>query len=257
MERPYTICHTLACSCGTIEAIHVTYLHSFSWSAFLNCYVCFWFLWSLFECQVLGHLISLSRKPLWKFFCFLTPIILCAFFTKLIPYANYLSYSWPFFALGMLARFRNFSYRSINSYWLFSIIPAFIAFCFFRDDWYIYVCPLRINMESIGVALFRFIAAITSGTVFLALMHQYARKLRIAKIGQATLGIYVIQCVICTIASQFDYPEFCKQIWFITIISILVFGISYCTYLLTRKIPLAGIMVYGDLPEHKSVKKAL
>lgn len=239
---------------GTIEAIHVTYLHSFSWSAFLNCYVCFWFLWSLFECQVLGHLISLSRNPLWKFFCFLTPIILCAFFTKLIPYANYLSYSWPFFALGMLARFRNFSYRSINSYWLFSIIPAFIAFCFFRDDWYIYLSPLRFSLESIGIALFRFIAAITASTFFLALMHQCAAKLRIAKMGTATLGVYIVHSVLCFFAENVDYPPFCAHPCIILSVSVLLYTVSYFIYHITSKIPIANLMVYGVLPVNNANK---
>ena len=233
---------------GTAEGILLTYQHSFSWTSFLGCYICFWFLWSLFECQVLGHLISLTSNPLWKTICLFAPIVLCVIFPKSIPYANYLSFSWPFFALGMLARSRNFSYRSINRFWLFSIFPAFAAFYFFKDDWYIYLSPLRFSLESIGIALFRFIAAIAAGAFFLALMHQCAALLRIAKMGTATLGIYIIHSALCFFAHHIEYPPFCLQVYWFICFSILLYVVSYHIFRITSKIPIINIMAYGNFP---------
>lgn len=232
---------------GSLEAIYITYQHSFSWSAVLNCFICFWFLWSLFECQVLGHLILIIAHPLWKFVCLFLPITLCVFFPKCLPYADYLSFSWPFFALGMFARFKNFKHETISSNWLWMFFPATAAFFFFRNDWYIYLCPLRASLASIGIAAFRCAAAVSAGAFFLALMHQCAAKLRIAKLGTATLGIYVVQSVFCVISGRFDYPDFCSQIWFIIFLSLLLYIIAFYVYQFTRKIPLVGAMAYGDL----------
>lgn len=238
---------------GSCEAImYIVYQHSFSWSSFLGCYVLCWFLWCLFACHILGHVTALFTHPIWKTICFLVPIVPCILFPNSIPYANYLSYAWFFFALGIFAKSRNFNSGHINRNWLWAIFPACLMFIFFKDDWYIYLCPQRGPLESAGIALFRFIAALFSGAFFLALMHQCAAWLRIAKIGSATLGIFILQSFACAYASKLEYPPFCTQTWFICGVSLLVFLIAYYIYVLTKRLPLVGFLLYGNLPTNES-----
>ena len=55
-----------------------------------------------------------------------------------------------------------------------------------------YLSPLSMNLNSVGIWLFRIAAAVCSGAVFLAVMKYLPLKMP-AKIGTATLGIYVLQ----------------------------------------------------------------
>ena len=188
---------------------------------------------------------AIPYKAIRVIFLFL-PIIICVLLRNYIPYADYISFAWPFYILGMFARHMGFNRNHINKNWFWAIIPAAGAFLLYKEHWFIYLSPLRFSAESIFIALFRILAALASGTVFLALMHQCAAMLRIAKLGLATLGIYVVQTVICYMSSRCTYPALFSETWVILPLSFLVFLLSYYTYQVTRLIPFAGTLFYGD-----------
>ncbi len=239
-------------SLGSLQLILLLSKSALTLGDCFGCYVCLWFLWSLFECQVFGCILLHYKQPVWRFIWILIPLLLNIYYPRSIPYAEYMSFTWPFYLIGMWARFKGFNSNHINARWYWALPAAILLYFLFQNSWYIYLSPLSFSFESAGIAIFRIAAALTSGTVFLALVHQCAAKLRIAKIGTATLGIYVIQCVLCNLASQFTYPPFCSQEWFMIPLSLLIFFLAYHTYLLTRKIPLVGTLIYGDPIHRKS-----
>lgn len=236
---------------GTLEALLIYTQKAISVQDFLSCYVCLWFLWSLFECQVFGHILISIPHGTWKALVLALPIAISLFFPNSIPYADYLCFSWPFFAIGLYARHRRFTSDSFNARWLWCLIPAAVLLYFFDDGWYIYLAPLKLTAESAFIACYRIIAAIFAGATFLAIMRYISVKLNLEKSGASTLGIYIVQAVICTTASKFSYPAIYSELWVIIPVSLLVYCISYYTYLLTRKVPLAGLLFYGDVGKRK------
>lgn len=217
-----------------------------------KCYVCLWFLWSLFECQFCAYLLQSTPNVIIRLCVLCLPFVLCLGTPQYIPYADYLGLAWPCFVVGMFSRHKGFSRLSITPRWYWATPAAILCFCLFQDDWYVYTCPLSLSLSSIGVALFRLIAAFSSGCVFLALMHQCSDRLHLANIGTATLGIYVIQSVVFKVASHLYLPAYLAQTWVILPASLAIFYLSYFTYILTRKLPIAGTLVYGDIPPRKA-----
>lgn len=233
-------------SMGTLQLILLICTQPVSMSRALNCYVCLWFLWSLLECQIFGHLLMTLPHLVWRAVTLLLPVVTCILLRKYIPYADYISISWPFYVLGMYARHKGFSRQQINARWFWAVIPAVAAFFLYKDNWYIYLAPLTFSAESLYIALFRIVAAIASGAVFLALVHHCAALKCTARFGLASLGIYVVQAVLCTVANRFNFPPVFSQVWVILPLSLLAFLLSYFIYRVTRKLPLAGMMLYGD-----------
>lgn len=233
-------------SMGTLQLILLLCKQPVSMSRALNCYVCLWFLWSLLECQIFGHLLMTLPHLAWRAVTLLLPVVTCILLRKYIPYADYISISWPFYVLGMYARHKGFSRTQINARWFWAIIPSVAVFFLYRDNWYIYLAPLTFSAESLFIALFRIVAAIASGAVFLALVHHCAALKYTARFGLASLGIYVVQAVLCTVANRFNFPPVFSQVWVILPLSLLAFLLSYLIYRVTRKLPLAGMLLYGD-----------
>lgn len=223
--------------------------------SFLRSYVCLWFLWSLFECQLSANLLIHFRNPISRISILLLPFILCMLAPQYIPYADYLGLAWPCFVAGMLARKSGFSSHHITMRWYWASPVALLCFFIFRDNWYVYTYPLSLSFEAIGVSLFRLLAAAAASCVFLALMHQGTAMLRLAKIGTATLGIYIVQCVVFKIAAHISIPVCLSQAWLMALISLLIFFASYYAYLITRKIPLIGIVMYGDASHQPAIRK--
>lgn len=233
-------------SLGTLRVILLLSKSTITPGDFFGCYVCLWFLWSLFECQVFGCILLHYKQPVWRFIWILIPLLLNIYYPSSMPYAEYMSFTWPFYLLGMWGKSKGFTSQHINTRWYWALPAAILFYFTYQDTWYIYLSPLSISPESAGIALFRIAAALAAGSVFLALMHQCPATLHIAKIGTSTLGIYVIQCILCNLVSRFSFPPFTSQVWFMLPLSLLVFFLCYWAYLLTRKIPLVGMLVYGD-----------
>lgn len=213
-----------------------------------KCYVCLWFLWSLFECQFCAYLLLATRNLIVRLGTLCLPLVLCLIAPKCIPYADYLGLAWPCFIVGMFAHYKNFSRLSITRRWYWATPVAVLCFFLFHDDWYVYTCPLSLSLDSIGVALFRLIAALASGCVFLALMNLCADKLNTANIGTATLGIYIVQSVLFKIISHLHLPVYLSQTWVILAASLAIFFLSHLIYVLTRRLPIVGFLAYGDSP---------
>ena len=223
--------------------------------SFLRCYVCLWFLWCLFECQLCANFLIHVQKLAGRISILLLPFILCILAPQYIPYADYLGLAWPCFVAGLLARKAGFSSHHITTRWYWVAPVAFLCFFIFQDNWYVYTYPLSLSFNAIGVSLFRLLAAAAAGCIFLALMHQGAAMLRLAKIGTATLGIYIVQCVVFKITAHISLPACFSQAWLMVLISLPIFFASYYAYLITRKIPLVGIVMYGDAPQHQIIRK--
>ena len=217
-------------------------------SSVWKCYVCLWFLWSLFECQFCAYLLLATRILILRLGALCLPMLLCLIAPKYIPYADYLGLAWPCFIVGMFARHKGFSRLRITYRWYWATPAAILCFLLFQNDWYVYTCPLSLSLDSIGVALFRLVAALTTGCVFLALMNQCADKLHMATIGTATLGIYIVQSVLFKIISHLHLPACISQTWIILAASLAIFYLSYLTYALTKKVPIVGTLAYGDTP---------
>ena len=126
---------------GTLQALITIYKGGFQFTSILNCYICLWFLWSLFECQLCAHILLSFRHPVWRIIWGPLPLVLCIILPDFIPYAEYLSYSWTFFLIGMYCRHKNFSLSHISSRLYLALPVAILAFFCFRDDWYIYFSP--------------------------------------------------------------------------------------------------------------------
>lgn len=232
---------------GTIQALLTIHKGDYQLTSILSCYICLWFLWSLFECHVCAHVLLSFKGSVWRVSFLILPIFLSMILRGYIPYASYLSYSWPFFLMGMYFRHKGFSHKDITNrlYWL--LPAAAIAFCIFKDDWYIYFTPLDLTIKSWGIATFRFVSALVCGSVFLAIIKSFYSKLNISKIGAATLGIYVVQCIICNTVLILKLTGSIHNIIAIIIISLVTFVASYYIYLITKKIPFAGKMLYGEI----------
>ena len=233
-------------SMGTLQLILLLCKQPVGITRALNCYVCLWFLWSLLECQIFGHLLMTLPHLVWRAVTLILPVATCILLREYIPYADYISISWPFYVLGMYARHKGFSRTQINARWFWAIIPSVAVFFLYRDNWYIYLAPLTFSAESLFIALFRIVAAIASGAVFLALVHHCPALKYTARFGLASLGIYVVQAVLCTVANRFIFPPVFSQVWVILPLSLLAFLLSYLIYRVTRKLPLAGMLLYGD-----------
>lgn len=244
-------------SMGTLQLILLICKQPVSIPRALNCYVCLWFLWSLLECQIFGHLLMTLPHLAWRIVTLILPVATCILLRRYIPYADYISISWPFYVLGMYARHKGFSRQQINARWFWAIIPSVAAFILYKDNWYIYLAPLTFSAESLFIALFRIVAALASGAVFLAIMHHCATLKCIAGFGQASLGIYVVQAVLCTVANRFNYPPVFSQVWVMLPLSLLVFLLSYSIYKVTRKLPHAGLLLFGDLTRHQGSEETV
>lgn len=225
---------------------------SFEPTSVWRCYVCLWFLWSLFECQLFAYLLKATRNRIIRFVTLCLPFVLCLVAPQYIPYADYLGLAWPCFVIGMYSRHKGFSRLSITPHWYWAAPAAILCFYLFQDDWYVYTCPLSLSLSSIGVALFRLAAAFSSGCVFLAIMHQCSDRLHLANIGSATLGIYVIQSVVFKVVSYLHLPAYLSQTWVMITASLAIFFLSYFTYVLTRRLPIAAALAYGDIPPRKA-----
>lgn len=244
-------------SMGTLQLILLACRQPVSPGKTLHCYVCLWFLWSLLECQIAGHLLMSLPHRAWRAIALVLPVITCILLRDYIPFADYISISWPFYALGMYARHKGFTHAQLSPRWFWTLIPAAAAFFLYRDDWYIYLAPLSFSAESFTIAIFRILAALASGTFFLALMHHHTALKCLAGFGRASLGIYVVQAVLCTVANRLNYPPVCSQVWVMLPLSLLVFLLSYSIYKLTRKLPYAGLLLYGDLTRHQGSEETV
>ena len=233
-------------SLGTLQLILLACKQPVSLEKALHCYVCLWFLWSLLKCQIAGHLLMALPHRAWRAAALILPVVTCLLLRNYIPYADFISFSWPFYMLGMYARHRNFTHKQINTRWAWAIIPAVAAFCLYQDDWYIYLAPLRFSAESFSIATFRILAALASGAVFLALMRHCTALKWLTGFGQASLGIYVVQAVLCTVGSRFSIPPVFSQIWIVLPLSLLFFLLSFSIYKVSRRLPLAGMLLYGE-----------
>lgn len=230
---------------GTLQAIMSVCQGRSDLTHILFSYHCMWFLWSLFECFVFATLMQTLRHPVWKLTTAILPIILSVYTPTYIPYGSYLSFVWPFFILGMYCRHKKLTSEHINLKWLIALPAAIAIFFAYRSNWYMYLSPLSMNLNSAGIWLFRIAAAVCSGAVFLAVMKYLPLKMP-AKIGTATLGIYVLQSGFFSVAAKLRIPDELPNTAMMIALSLIIFIGAYFFYKATCKIRIFSLLLYGS-----------
>ena len=188
---------------------------------------------------------QLLTGRVWKLIVAVLPIAVSVLLPDAVPYGPYLSFVWPFFLMGMYCRHKGIQSRHFNWRWL-GLLPAVaVVFFFYRDNWYMYLSPLQLQWDSLGVWSFRIVAAVVSGLVFLSVMRFVDFRL-LRQMGRGTLGIYVVQCVCFTLAAKIAICPTDVSLWLIIPASIVLFVAAYAIYYLTRSIPILGTAFYGS-----------
>lgn len=226
-------------------------------NAFEGCII-LWFLIVVFEC-VIFYLIMQWRQAKWyKTAMFILPIPFAIFYEnapdalQFFPHKHQFTYLWPFFVLGACLSHLKFTPQQINNKWLVFPILYIAAYYLFQPGWYVYLCPLKFDVNNVLVDIYRTSAAICGcGTALWACKYIHAvigKYTIIQKIGQATLAIYVLQEIFFfkynAIAAYLPQsPGYISAI----ILSCIVLGALYLIYVTTRHIPLAGPLLYGEM----------
>lgn len=231
---------------GTAQVFLLLIGGHFTFLEIISSYKCLWFLWSLFECYIFGLIVQLFKIKIWKIFSTFIPIYISAFTPEYLPYGNYLSYVWPFFVFGMYCRYLGFSSSYISLKWLLLFPLSVSAFVFFQPDWYMYLCPLRLNVHSLGIWIYRIIAALVVAPIFMTIIRVFPLSYTV-KIGKSTLAIYVIQSIFCTLASRIGIFNNTPSLLLAGILSIVVFILAYYIYITSRFIPYVSLFFYGEL----------
>lgn len=216
-----------------------------------------WFLIVVFECVVFYTIMKWNQALWYKIVMFVLPIpfaIFCGsnpYASILFPHTYQFTYLWPFFVLGAFMSYHNFSPQHINKRWIIFPILYITAFCLFHPHWYVYRCSLGFNFTSLMVDIFRTLAAIVGcGTILWAgkYIHSFIGKYAIIqKIGQATLAIYVLQTLFFIkyelIAGYLPLLQGGIETLFL---SCIILSTLYLIYTTTRRIPLVGLLLYGE-----------
>lgn len=229
---------------GSLQVALLLWQGKDSWQAILGAYHCMWFLWSLFECFCFAAMMQLWQNRLWKFAAALLPILVSVLLPEALPYGPYLSFVWPFFLMGMYCRYKGVQTCHFNWRWLGLFPVAVVIFYCYRNHWYMYLSPLKLQWDSLGIWSFRIAAAVVSGVIFLALM-RFINFCLLSQMGKGTLGIYVVQCVSFTLAAKIAICPTEVPLCLIIPASIVFFVASYSIYCLTRSIPILGTALYG------------
>ena len=217
-----------------------------------------WFLIVVFECVIFYLIMQLGRSTWYKAAMFIFPIPFAIFYKnapdvlQFFPHKYQFTYLWPFFVLGTSLSHLKFTPQQIDKKWLIFPILYIAAYYLFQPGWYVYRCPLTFDVNNILVDTYRTLAAICGcGTAMWAgkYIHPFIGKYSIIQnIGRATLAIYVLQTLFFLqyklIASYFPQsPGYIGNI----ILSCIILAALYLIYITTRRIPIAGALLYGEI----------
>lgn len=216
-----------------------------------------WFLIVILECLVCYLIMQLKQALWWRITMFLLPIPAALLIQKLpiihllFPHLCQFTYLWPIFVLGAYLSAKDFSQKRISWKWAFFLLLFILFFHFFHPTWYVYRQPLALNFTSLLVDSYRTVAAIAGCGAFLWIikhLYPYIEKFTfIKKIGQATLALYVLQ--------TFAFKAFSELTWITPdihhhaaafVVSIIILTLIYIFYLVTRRIPLISLLLYGE-----------
>lgn len=223
-------------------------------SALLKGGAALWFLIVVFECLV-WYLIMQQYKTWWyKLVILIIPILIAIYIRSYPglslcwPNAHQFTYLWPMFVLGTVLSSFNFTHSKINIKWIV-FIPLFLPMYFiFQPTWYVYRLSLGFDINSILINLFRTLTAIIGCGAFLWIakyLYPVISKYTITKnMGQATMAVYVLQ----TLFFEKIHCDFLKtsHYGYALLQSILLLLLLYFIYLVTRRIPLVSLLMYGE-----------
>ncbi len=214
-----------------------------------------WYLVVTLECLFCYLLLQWKNSLWYKLLIFILPILIAQYlghlttFQHFWPYPGRFCYLWPAFVLGTTMAKLGFRHEYIN--WKWGIfLPLFVLlFIGFQPTWYVYRIPLINNIEEMGIAIYRLIAAIVGCGLFIfttKLLHKHIQLPILQNIGKATLPLYVLQCIIFYFNSQLlEYLPITNYAAAIIASLLLMFGLYYF-YLLSRRIPGISLLFYGE-----------
>ncbi|MBQ2379044.1 MAG: acyltransferase family protein [Akkermansia sp.] len=225
--------------------------------AFYNGCTALWFLVVIFECLFFYLIMQLNDSWWYRSVAFISPILLALLIGN-IPIMRHLwahhhhfTYMWPIFVLGSYSHSLNFTSAQINWKWCAFLLPFVFLYCFFHSTWYVYLTPLKFNIKSFLIDLYRTLTAIAGSGVFLWLckyVHRFIGKYSVVKnIGKATLALYVLQTVFFC-KYEIIAPWLYKGVSYMGafILSILLLGGFYASYAVISKVPFASLLLFGD-----------
>ena len=168
-----------------------------------------WFLWTLFECCLFGRVLFCVRSWVWRTLWLILPMVLALVFPTAFFYSAYFTFLWPFFLLGCLGRHLGLDSESFaHPVWLLSVPPAAAAYTLWEADWYVYLTPLILHADHHVAAAARLLAGLAGSLSFLccirALMPLLKHFPSFLKLGQCTLGLYIMQDVFFSICPSFS-----------------------------------------------------
>lgn len=213
-----------------------------------------WFLVAMFECTVVYYAVMLIPNRAGRVVAAFLPFPLVAgcymaHIEKFFPVIQYFIWLWPFFAVGGVMAAYSFTERHIKPYWGAAMLLLAAAEPFFDADWFVYRTPFRADAVAVQATLCRTLAAVVGCIGFMGLCRcliGVARVPLVLKIGQATLGIYLLQSLFFNLHAY--HVGRITQCSADVVSLLLVFPlllVLYGIYALTCRIPVVKLLLYG------------
>lgn len=206
-----------------------------------------WFLVVLMECSLFANMMFSLHNKLWRGLWLAIPLGIGILAEGIMPYASYFTTLWPCFLMGAYMRKLHFQRTSINAKWLITM-PLFAgALLCYKNEWYMYLAPLHLDVESARAWLTRLVCAVIGSACFLCAVHLFKmeKSRHLCKMGSCTLAIYVLQALFFKCTSMF-YPIHCTNTAVALLISLVITSGLYLAYRITHRSKLIASLLYGE-----------
>lgn len=210
-----------------------------------------WFLKILFCCFFCYLLAMWRNNILWRSVFLVLPMLGCLF-PECRSAGKMFFFLWPFFLVGTAMRATGMKASFFSGYGLLFLPAAVLAFFLFLPGDYVYHTPWAPDVHSVRVSLLRTLWALLGGGAFLSLIY-LLRKLGnvrlVQGVGQATLGLYVLQAFLFEPAfvdwRVVGLPWSLEEGACVGI-ALLILLCCYGFYVVTRRLRLFRWLFYGE-----------